>query len=77
MSHKVNVGSIQKLVVLCEMSNDVITEKSNDIQLAKDFLWDNLPQHTREIIILEATTDVLERNGLELQEFIVSERYKR
>lgn len=77
MSHKVNVGSIQKLVVLCEMSNDVITEKSNDIQLAKDFLWDNLPQHTMEIIILEATTDVLERNGLELQEFIVSERYKR
>lgn len=70
------LSSIQKLVVLSGMS-EVIIETDKNIQTAKDFLWDNLPEHTKEIIILEATTDVLERNGLELQEFVVSERYKR
>lgn len=44
---------------------------------AKKFLWDNISDHTKDIIILEANTDVLEKNRLDLQKFIVCERYKR
>lgn len=47
------------------------------IQCAKDFIWGHIPPHTRDIIVMEATTDVLKANGLVIEEIILKTLYRR
>ena len=47
-----------------------------EIQLAKDFIWEYLEQHTKELLVNMVTTDNLEKNSLVTDKIVIGFEYK-
>jgi len=46
------------------------------IQKAKDFIWQYIDEHNKELMILKANTDSLKDNNLEMDKITLGYQYK-
>lgn len=55
----------------------IILADTAKIQKTKDFIWEHLSPYSKQIAIMEATTQVLVDNKLEIEEIHLATSYKR